>query len=381
MSGSFQRVITSIVNCSDYLNRTINHFLIMLCQRIAINRVASLRHSFTDYYIGVPQTIIEGLTVQRPDTTNIMFTNNIFENFVGCAIFFSSYAPTSLLVENCMFYNCSSGENGGALSISLYQGSCILNKICSSNCITNKIGHFAYLSASGRNEQYLISVSYSSLQLANGTASICLEQGDIKSRLLNSSYNNGKDASALLIILPKSLDVQFISIINNYGFGSIFKTQLASNSNNVSSSNFCNNSAGNVYGILSFSWNIGSRHITFKEDVFDNNKGTLFANVPYGGNSNFIYISNCWIIHNIYSYSLTSGNYISNGSPISYTSTYALLHYASFYCDTPQSQIGADVTPCPSVPAPPTECVFVQSKEGEYSLVHFVLQLAFLIIQ
>ena len=331
-----------------------------------------LLSSYSDIFGIEPSYVDQNKQYTRPDASSFYIHENSYLNIQGGAISFAPYTASDVLLESCIFGNCSSKTNGGCVFFSNVKIAIFL-KICCYHCYTSGSGHFGYIYSTIRDEFKLFS-AFSSAPSNFGNGLLYFESSN---HIMNNNNISRCHSSLIRGSNIITFHLQMNSIVDcsstNYHFYGYMAPNQASNFNN---SNYINNSVTssslfyfqNYNGVFSF---------TIFQSVFQNNKGILFASdgIPT------VTINNCWIVHNTVQYSITQGNKITLNSGISYTSTHVISLHSTYECQTIENPLGFEVTPHRTFPNPPTECFVVESNIGGTHLLMTVLAIKLTILE
>jgi len=291
-----------------------------------------------------------------------------------------------LVIENCVFYNCSAGYysgtiNGGVIYFNCADGMYAFSKVCAYRCEGTyynnyyTYGCFAYMISNHNNTVQQTTLSncgptrsdnyyyvYGSIYLSGGRQ-YC--QND------NSSFNYGYSYIGLYSLSATLIDHKFITINSNFATGPSIYGLTSSTSDQikmVQNSNVVNNtcsSDGVVYGSGKFT--------NFSNCVFTSNYYTLFSNT--------ISVTNSYIRH---TGPLSSGSAIVVSSVItdSPVATFEMFYFATAFCEIPtpaptlEATIQEQCIPGQTLFPPPTDCHYTEGA-AEFlnlnSIIHLML--------
>ena len=180
---------------------------------------------------------------------------NLFNNgSEGGAILFNNNNNYELLIEECIFINCSSSKQGGAIFFK-NSGSCILNKICGSKCFTlnNEYYPFAHIGITNllKSELHDISISECFSTNSNTWATINLENGIIKIYNLNSSLNKHIGVTGIYIFNPSTLNSSYNTFYNNSAIDRICLCLYNGNGlRQIKFTNIIKNNSPKLHGVI-----------------------------------------------------------------------------------------------------------------------------------
>ena len=280
-------------------------------------------NTFFNYYLTNDYFLYESYNLKiEKSTGNYWILNCLFSlssNTKGGAIYCTG-SNIKLLIESTNFLNCSSSDWGGSICCYPSINSCILEKICVSNSISNIYYSFACIYSTNINNCNLTTIincfaPSKTIQFTFGNQ-ICFNSNLSKNNLLNG-HTSGISFSA-----PSFLDSKFGTYFNNSlpstSYVCIQLTQ-GSNSRKITFSNIINNNSP-TYSIIT----ICGGDFILENCTFFNNKNILFGSNGEGGN---LRIYNCFINH-LYQY----GSAIYSNT-FSYSSSYNLYHFNTFICN------------------------------------------------
>ena len=218
-----------------------------------------------------------------------------------------------------------------------------------------------------------LSVCYSSFQ-KNTAYGISLYYGGHIINNGNFSKNFAASISVLFDYHRNGLQMIHNTFIKNEVSSNTmayFNTQVALINGDIS---YChiieNDSPGSTQGVIHMVGVSGSTiGISFRFCIFFNNSNILLTSHS-GGKFNIL---TCYIIHNLYDYTYlttssatlsTSGNTIA----VITTNTYVLSHLSTYLCETLQEITPLEVSPCQTIPIPPTNCIWESKMENAQSL-------------
>ena len=237
-----------------------------------------------------------------------------------------------MLIESCLFYNCSSESNGGAIFFNCNEnGASTIIKTCAYFCFSGsnvfidgqfayiltsnmKINYNSYLSISKCAPKDFYSLMRSPITNINGNQSLSN---------FNSSFNNVFQRAAFNCVNSNGLIIQYSTFFSNkptewiclrFESGSSFRT--------LKKSNIVNQSSPVNYGVV---FNTDYNIVLVKNCVFYKNLHTLFFSF-----SGEIVVSNCYLDN--FNFSQNWGTIIFDNLYFS-TSTYNLYHFFTKFCE------------------------------------------------
>ena len=311
---------------------------------------------------------------------NYGYQNNVFAD---SAIYFKSARAIDLLIELCIFNNCSTG---GILFDCSLRGSCILKKVCAFKCSTDSLvstnGQFTYQACASSKKNHLIMVSINFCPgeyIGTKYSPAYLIYGQQLLTHSNISNNRVYQISAITIYLPHSFNSTMSTIVDNIPTHSICLYVYQGNCmKNFFFLNIIRNSSPSGRGVITYlNFNDINKNIQIYSSIFLDNQNTLVFTDDY---YHFLWIFGGYIKHAAH-YSLTNPNengylgapynnyyqkiyfsgVISSNNP---TNTYMNDHFRTYLCNPSDIPSGQDITPCQTIPPPlpsPSLCVVLHS--------------------
>ena len=290
----------------------------------------------------------------------------------GSSLEFTHRTEINLLIEDSMFFNCSSTTNGGVLYFDCpSNGNLTMEKICANSCFATNSFQFAYMNlhASKINKVNYLSLTKCSPDHLSRQHNIRFNSGNVSLNNYNTSYNRLHSYSALSITSSISISLKFLTIVDNLVTQSIaIDLQLSHNFQlNISYMNVIGNNSPNtaVFYLLYGKYFMNNC-------IFIDNFNTLFQYVYHSSYPGFCSISQSWVRHQS---SFIAGGYItlSGISTLHTTATLSLSHFSTYYCYNGENYNQNDLTPCQTLPPilpTPTKCL------GEtYQNSNFLIQI------
>ena len=307
----------------------------------------SIRSAFNDFFPGTVDMLMESQSISRPNVNNSHIVKSTFINIhCGSAIWFSTGGDNKLLVEECMFYNCTSYNNGGAIHFFSMNGRLAISKVCGHHCFTeNSNGQFIY--------QYKLSAIIHQLsihrcpgpyQMSTLNSPIYSLDGFDNFSFCNVSYCQ---TNAYCIYYGQQLSqflLSYCTIADNIAASNSGIRLYLISVSNIMNTNLINNYLSN--GPL----------ISTDRPTYISGCIFLFNHCPLFGvySTSTFSLTRCFINHvNGFSYSI--GSYAPLMTTIGYTQTLVINHYSTYYCN--QLIPEHNTTPCPTFPAPPSTCL------------------------
>ena len=243
-------------------------------------------------------------------------------------VVFISPISLSINVSHTIFYNCSCSGSGGAIYFSSTNS--YLRMICANRCSANN-NHFAYLSASLKNQVEYLSLTYCSYS-AFGYYSVHLNSGDQSVENANSSMNYANQISGICFYSPSSFTNTHCTFSNNKVSSSICLYFYSSSGTiSMSYANIVHNNS--PYSGIVYATGEGSRKLIYC--IFHNNSNTLFY--IWSGS---LEVSHSFIDHS--SLLISAGTTVStaNNNSLTKTITYRIQYFNSVYCNADLPIIG-----------------------------------------
>jgi len=313
-----------------------------------------MRTGFSDYFENSPSKVITEETFTHPAMESFHIVKNVYiDYFYQTPVFYSTLDVITMLVESCMFYNCSSGYSGGAVYFECSRSQCGVVSTCFSRCFVDGIydGQALYL-YSGTTSTNMIDF-VSTYQCSPDTlllrrSSIYTRSGTQKINSVNSSWNIVQLYSCLNIFQPASANISYSTFFRN---SVIEYTAIYLHTGATPLMMYCNFIGNNSPSSTSYGCihrHSGSTIFAISFSVFQENLNILFSASSFS-----ISVTNSWIQHQG---TRNSGSF-SPAAPTTsaFTQTINLSHIRTFYCH-PGQVIQLEYTQCPTVPDPPTAC-------------------------
>ena len=245
----------------------------------------------------------------------------------GSIIYFHLKGINSSII-NCLFSNCSSTSEGGAIYINcnINGAQSLIKNTCANNCWTSNTEHQFALICIYNNinfQNYVEQISYYKCSpfYDNGNIPFRLHYGNISAKSINSSFNNLRYSSGIAFLFGSISNLIYLNIYNNNV--SIFRclTLYGGNNNIIKNLNLIKNnspSEGVIY-INEGNW------IIFNS-VLLNNYNTLFYK-----HSGSFQIENSNIYHNDI---MTYGIILTLNIKLELTETFFLKFYYCYFFKT-----------------------------------------------
>jgi len=253
--------------------------------------------------------------------SHCFFSRSSLYNGNGGVIYVNA-GSYSMNVSYSMFYNCIAIE-GGAIYFSSLNS--YLRMICLNRCSCGSSSwyHSVYLYASQMNQVEYQSVSYCS-HTTYGYYSMRLSKGNQRVDNINSSMNNAKEGSGILIDSPSLFTSTYCTFSNNKVSDSIcIHFYSSSGTESMSYANIVQNISPNN-GVV-FVSGAGSRKMLYY--IFQNNQNILFS-----VHSGTLEVSHSFIDHSLsFSTSLAVSTAINNS--FSKRMTYQIRFFNSLHCN------------------------------------------------
>ena len=246
----------------------------------------------------------------------------------------SNLLNTSLMIEECTFFQCHASYEAGAIFFQTL-GESNLKKICALECVALQYSHFATIvtknAISFSNNFYLSSIMKCSPYLGYGRRCMYFAYSNQTQKHLNISNNYAYDTSGIMYEVPKSLSISYINILNNdCNLHLTLRFHSINNQGTFFYSNIINNTSPS-YGVLYFL----SSSFSFSSCFFSCHVSTqkIFAL-----ESSTVVVTNSIIDHHA-SYITTSGTVLIDTSNYKTTQfnqfSLDLNHLNDNYCKNP----------------------------------------------
>ena len=320
--------------------------------------------SFEEFFGYFPNKSLIGKHLNQIPLTGYLISDSAFTHFFGGAITISTTKSIELLIESCLFYNCSRHTNGGAIYFQSTEfGSIVLNKVCASHCFTNPSseGQFIFI--------YQSSTQKATFQLTTITAcshdiqltpysSVFIQNCPIDIKNLNSSKNNCHFYSCFYFHTSRVISLNFSTFTYNncIYYHLFFYSSGGVNSRTIIKCNIIGNEARTPgYGII-YS---GHDRIIFQFCIFELNNDILF--------NGLITIQNSSIKHSSGLYIGSAVTFLYASNSIISTQTYVLDHFSTFACVPLYDN--QEITACQTIPPQPTECQLNSNNQNNLRLI------------
>ena len=243
-------------------------------------------------------------------------------------IIFCYNIESNMKLNNCVFFQCSSYMNGGAIYFhsAFINSNVEINFVCANNCFTRN----------GFNYQFGVFLIYNSIlnkislnylsmnncsHVSSGTTSIELNYGNISINNFNSTKNNNLQYSSFRLYSPKKSYSIFCTIKDNFVSNNNNFLLEESLNNIFLYFNIINNNSPNNYGVINIRNNA---NLIIEHCIFFKNLNYLFYL-----NSGELNIKDCKIFHDLNSLGIISTNNIS----FIETNTFYLIHLNTLLCN------------------------------------------------
>ena len=339
-----------------------------------------LQSSFSDYYGVSPSYITEKQSVKQiealdlsynlKDNTYIsLYTNQGTNGHIlwGGAIHFRSSGLIRLLIETCMFYNCT---GGGIYFYCPSDGRFVLTKSCAHSCFTDwndqSNGQFSQsvTRSNGFNYYELNSVilcSPEAVVSATRYSPIYLNYGNQKIYNINMSQNRVYQSACFYTANVGTLNISFSSFSDNHPSYSIcFYIHMTFTDLVNRRMRFCNIIRNQsplqnaIFYLQLTNADHKNYHIQFEDCIFLQNSNSLFQAVDTA----YYFILRGWIQH---IGKIVTGNEWFSSSLVKIqgitTSTYEVDHFRTYYCNNNVQEM--EIIPCQTLNQffpTPTEC-------------------------
>ena len=302
--------------------------------------------SFSNYFPNTPFLLENNLSSRFIlQNFNYYLNNNFFSNLHtinqnGGAILMNNINNISIVIESTVFYKCSiqGTYNGGAIYYNSQYSNLLMNKICSSYCntspwdVSTNMGHsqfiYSHISQNFLNFGQYLSVNYCYSYDNNGLWRVLTFYYGIQT-LKNSNFSNNINRWCSSIDSYHSDKfIQSFSNINK-NIASRYAIQILANSNlnNISFSNYLNNSQSlTSYGMFMHGIDGISSFTEFFNCIFKNNN-------PNNG-AFFFYISSGTILINkcFYDWLIATPSHLIFNDVMTNSNTLFLYHFSTVFC-------------------------------------------------
>ena len=291
--------------------------------------------------------------------------NSIFlsiKDIGSASIDFRHRTSIELLVMECMFNNCSTQGNGGALHFDCNRnGTIALYKLCITFCYTLNVdsyGQFALISIASNKNCLINLISYSKCspfhQSYNIYSSLYISYGKQNISNTNSSYNHASFHSSICIVSPTNLSLYLSAFTYNNVktyYNLCFQSSSSISRFYIEFCNIINNNSPDTVGGVIYS----DGGFVFNDCIFMYNSDYLFSH--YTGNK--CYVNRGYIFHHNNAYVINPNGYQSylvfSGEIRNnlITPTYTIVYFSTHFCHG-DFMNGQELTPCITLPPIPT---------------------------
>jgi len=330
-------------------------------------RTLVLVSSFSEYFGMGYSYELSGSRIERPYHEGNYIHNTLFEKFYmesPITIIMMS-KPVFCVVEECAFFDCANGKDGGGIYYNVLNGSLIIARSCAQQCMA-ETGNGQFLFSSIRDDLKITIDTLSLYQCATDSqlevirfAPLYFFEGNVSITNLNVTKCIVHSYSGAHFRSNPFVSVSYSNFERNSAYYSscLYKSEGSSNSFNISRCNLILNTSP-TNGIIT---EISGLEVRIYNSVFLNNQNVLF----YMGS---FYLLQCYIYH---PGSLNSGGVVSMSQVVStskYTETILLQRFNTYQCNEQYSGVSLLAEPCQTLYPPPTSCKF-QSNNLEESFV------------
>ena len=258
------------------------------------------------------------------------FRTHTYNGYGGIIYFYNMIVD--LKISDCIFFNCSSNSQGGAIRIhcNTVGSKSEFIRNCGYDCFASDQYQFALIAFhwTNPNNASFISVSFCGRE-NNGRISFGIQGGNINLNNFNSSKNNNIDISGVSIGDPTFFNGKFWTIINNTVINqTIIRLSnyiVQNNIHKLSFSNIINNNIITVGRIISV---YNNAKYDISDCIFKLINEEIHLIFLYSG---FINIFDCKINSLNFS-NLVNNNITLNNNEIISTSTFSIDHLKLLMC-------------------------------------------------
>jgi len=335
-----------------------------------------LLSSFMDHFGVTSNRTVAGGSFTNPASSSFEFINSVFFDMSQGAILFDTNMYFNASIEECVFYYCRNGRNGGAITFLAESAQLVISKACGHSCYIhrNEPYQFAHISISNNKINHLLSSTISSCSpdhLEDRSHGFLMAGGNQIIHSTNISKAYGCDMAAYYTDYATLFEFSFNTIANcvakrNHVIGFNKKHQIFPF--NISFCNVVGNIDSPTGGVIV----AGGGAFRFQNCIFMQNTITLFSlNQP-------IIVQSCYIYHLGTVYTKSSPTIIDVKTISMTTATYTLMHFSTHVCGEIESN-----THLRTYPPEPTSCdSILSSNNGAVllleSVFHMVLASQFL---
>jgi len=315
---------------------------------------------FSDYFGSAPSKEISNYqATQSPDSGWYYVDNTYIGYFYQPAIYLSTRNDINVSIEYCMFYNISAGLSSGTVVANIPNGRIVVANSCFARC---------YLDGTDYGQAFKMVIDKYTCMIMSVSLTQCAPDSII-TRYALSYHSGGKHYFSYTNASKNIL----------YQFSSFYCTSCV----NVSIS-YCTIRENNaIYAYSLYIQSCSNSYIQFT-NIYGNNSPTANTAVVYSGSNSYLtYVMNCIFMENsgillaaaapgmtltnciIQHISGVGSGYVTGAVTITtQTATHNISHFRTYYCYPLEGNEGLNLSPCQTIPQPPTNCLNPESLSG-----------------
>ena len=289
---------------------------------------SSPKNVWTQFYDEFPKSKPQTrINIKATTKNNECFIyNSLFIRIsIDSSLYFKDIKNNNFLISDCLFNNCSSNNEGGALYF-LCDSSIIQYRSCGYNSKANKNGQHSYVQSleSSNNKNYLFESSFYECGIPSKWGTNYIMYGNIKVNSINTSFCSAKYGSGIFLWKPKDTsNITLSSFCNISSTKNVIKFDCKNGNHSLKNCNILNNecpeqssatfTASNAIILIencSFLGNTG-QGVEFQQD----NDGSITIKDSFCDRKD-----------------KTKGSVISNNVQNKY-SIHNLSHFSSYFCE------------------------------------------------
>jgi len=315
-----------------------------------------LLSSFSDYYGRNEQQSLNN--IQFFGDHDFAISNCNFNKMIGGALSYNTNEKLNMLVESCLFFNCTSND-GGAICFKCPYGAFVLDKCCAAECYTQSGQSYQFGNIQVENS----ALKFNIINLFTMTKccpsdktgrsyGIYILYGTQNVTNYNASKNYCATCSTLVYNSYNPQRIKFSMFVDNVAISSYtFMKQTSSDTISM----FCNIIDNICPGNIVYTDTV----LVFEDSIFQGNSQILF----YAGSS--ITLKRGWVCHPLTMNNAGTIYYVDVANALNKTNSLSIAHYTSAYCK--HDELGGVIPPSP------TECAFESNNQaGILNMVNII---------
>ena len=291
---------------------------------------------------------------------NYFISNSFLEHinvFGGSPFEFYHRTIINLLIQDSMFFNCSSDVSGGVLFFQCpNNGNLIMERICGNSCFAPNY-QFSFIDIHSTKKNILIycSITKCSPDHLSRDQVLTINNGNTSINNFNSSHNRLYTNSVFSLTSTLNVNMSFLTIVDNLVTNSVaISMNLGSSNCDISYLNLIGNNSPSGYVIYMY-----YSFYFYRNCIVIDNFNSLFYYI-YSGSYGYCLITQSWIRHQS-TFKYDPQHKITFGTTTLYTTaTLQLSHYSTHHCYNGENYYQNEISPCQTLPPiypSPTQCI------------------------